>query len=137
MINTARLKNILRGKGANSLRGNGRVAVTALGPHGTEHLAPARCVLSPDAEDPGAVTRLHVRPTVAFSSDLKRPGCVHRTWPARDRAPGPSPLRAFTRCGRPWCCDATARQTDSCLLFLRSEERRVGKECRSRWSPYH
>ena len=23
------------------------------------------------------------------------------------------------------------------VLFLRSEERRVGKECRSRWSPYH
>ena len=23
------------------------------------------------------------------------------------------------------------------LLFVRSEERRVGKECRSRWSPYH
>ena len=22
-------------------------------------------------------------------------------------------------------------------LFHRSEERRVGKECRSRWSPYH
>ena len=22
-------------------------------------------------------------------------------------------------------------------LFNRSEERRVGKECRSRWSPYH
>jgi len=22
-------------------------------------------------------------------------------------------------------------------LMLRSEERRVGKECRSRWSPYH
>ena len=22
-------------------------------------------------------------------------------------------------------------------LALRSEERRVGKECRSRWSPYH
>ena len=27
----------------------------------------------------------------------------------------------------------------ACLLLLppRSEERRVGKECRSRWSPYH
>ena len=28
----------------------------------------------------------------------------------------------------------------SCLHYgieLRSEERRVGKECRSRWSPYH
>ena len=23
------------------------------------------------------------------------------------------------------------------LLSFRSEERRVGKECRSRWSPYH
>ena len=23
------------------------------------------------------------------------------------------------------------------FLFQRSEERRVGKECRSRWSPYH
>ena len=25
----------------------------------------------------------------------------------------------------------------SLSLLLRSEERRVGKECRSRWSPYH
>ena len=25
----------------------------------------------------------------------------------------------------------------SCTPELRSEERRVGKECRSRWSPYH
>ena len=23
------------------------------------------------------------------------------------------------------------------VLTIRSEERRVGKECRSRWSPYH
>ena len=23
------------------------------------------------------------------------------------------------------------------IVFSRSEERRVGKECRSRWSPYH
>ena len=23
------------------------------------------------------------------------------------------------------------------MMFKRSEERRVGKECRSRWSPYH
>ena len=25
----------------------------------------------------------------------------------------------------------------SCIYGIRSEERRVGKECRSRWSPYH
>src|SRR5256885_12849240 len=24
-----------------------------------------------------------------------------------------------------------------CAAMIRSEERRVGKECRSRWSPYH
>ena len=27
--------------------------------------------------------------------------------------------------------------TSSAFAFPRSEERRVGKECRSRWSPYH
>src|SRR5256885_2504984 len=26
---------------------------------------------------------------------------------------------------------------NACLILCRSEERRVGKECRSRWSPYH
>src|SRR5712692_523319 len=34
-----------------------------------------------------------------------------------------TPLRLFT--------------TSLLLKFNRSEERRVGKECRSRWSPYH
>ena len=29
-----------------------------------------------------------------------------------------------------------AAQMDGAIL-VRSEERRVGKECRSRWSPYH
>ena len=28
-------------------------------------------------------------------------------------------------------------QLDKLFEQLRSEERRVGKECRSRWSPYH
>ena len=30
-----------------------------------------------------------------------------------------------------------AGYTDLLVNNLRSEERRVGKECRSRWSPYH
>ena len=29
------------------------------------------------------------------------------------------------------------RMTPEALWAMRSEERRVGKECRSRWSPYH
>src|SRR2546426_7920863 len=32
--------------------------------------------------------------------------------------------------------DAMAKTVDM-LKLVRSEERRVGKECRSRWSPYH
>src|SRR2546425_9189596 len=28
-------------------------------------------------------------------------------------------------------------EADGHRILLRSEERRVGKECRSRWSPYH
>src|SRR2546425_189379 len=31
----------------------------------------------------------------------------------------------------------TARYCGKSVLCARSEERRVGKECRSRWSPYH
>ena len=30
-----------------------------------------------------------------------------------------------------------AKQTAATSIRFRSEERRVGKECRSRWSPYH
>src|SRR5256885_13591165 len=29
------------------------------------------------------------------------------------------------------------RVDTGCIVSMRSEERRVGKECRSRWSPYH
>src|SRR2546425_9022442 len=32
---------------------------------------------------------------------------------------------------------ASPRHADMLLVTGRSEERRVGKECRSRWSPYH
>src|SRR2546425_11022424 len=32
---------------------------------------------------------------------------------------------------------AVGSDVDGAVRGLRSEERRVGKECRSRWSPYH
>src|SRR2546422_10970012 len=38
------------------------------------------------------------------------------------------------RCGRDWHLHELRRDGDA---RSRSEERRVGKECRSRWSPYH
>ena len=33
--------------------------------------------------------------------------------------------------------DTINKEDDGKYPFYRSEERRVGKECRSRWSPYH
>src|SRR2546430_1888655 len=36
-----------------------------------------------------------------------------------------------------WDRDVYANYSDWARWFWRSEERRVGKECRSRWSPYH
>ena len=33
--------------------------------------------------------------------------------------------------------EAAAMIPDGATIMCRSEERRVGKECRSRWSPYH
>ena len=33
--------------------------------------------------------------------------------------------------------DNNRKWDDECIEHRRSEERRVGKECRSRWSPYH
>src|SRR3712207_9090814 len=38
---------------------------------------------------------------------------------------------------RLYVAEAYACQGTTLKRFRRSEERRVGKECRSRWSPYH
>src|SRR5256886_10263742 len=41
------------------------------------------------------------------------------------------------RMERPAHACGTSKTTTPSALVSRSEERRVGKECRSRWSPYH
>src|SRR2546423_2606776 len=38
---------------------------------------------------------------------------------------------------RPWTYYWVVAGIGFATVYLRSEERRVGKECRSRWSPYH
>ena len=47
-------------------------------------------------------------------------------------ASGPLPVFGARALGLFLCVRLTLT-----YLVLRSEERRVGKECRSRWSPYH
>ena len=45
----------------------------------------------------------------------------------------------YTLAGGDWddVVAAIAAHDENDRLLTRSEERRVGKECRSRWSPYH
>ena len=43
--------------------------------------------------------------------------------------------RSREKCG--WNELAEGKKKSILQIFFRSEERRVGKECRSRWSPYH
>ena len=51
------------------------------------------------------------------------------------------PLDEFVGAVTPWyyqtSATATGGKPPAGVQPLRSEERRVGKECRSRWSPYH
>ena len=61
--------------------------------------------------------------------------CIPALWACTARKlaePDPAPNKSFV---------GTFQQTlnrDIDIVFMvRSEERRVGKECRSRWSPYH
>src|SRR5256885_15068935 len=56
----------------------------------------------------------------ANQMSLQQAGRFHAQWTPRGWSDPASDLVAFEQ-----------------LLYLRSEERRVGKECRSRWSPYH
>src|SRR2546430_4149507 len=53
------------------------------------------------------------------------------------RAKRPAADRPVRAPGYPWLPALYVIATAIIAVDLRSEERRVGKECRSRWSPYH
>src|SRR2546421_1809932 len=56
-----------------------------------------------------------------------------------EKPPEQSPIRLIESelSARPDRSGRTSRGQRRFLKHVRSEERRVGKECRSRWSPYH
>src|SRR2546430_9406532 len=73
------------------------------------------------------------------SSDLPRYAPAPRTSsggaaPERTSAASTGARRGPWRCGR---VGAGWRSATTSPVWPRSEERRVGEECRSRWSPYH
>src|SRR5260370_26043473 len=74
------------------------------------------------------------------SSDLQPGGPARSSRAARLRGRGSFPGKGFCIGAHP-CCARGPWPPGTPLLQeitpARSEERRVGKECRSRWSPYH
>src|SRR2546430_11306382 len=52
-------------------------------------------------------------------------------------AMSPAPSAAYSTPRRDGISDPRKRKSGFFTVSIRSEERRVGKECRSRWSPYH
>jgi len=71
------------------------------------------------------------QPVTKLSAPTKMPQPV-----AQLRLPEKSPLSAEKTSADPIVTQPAAQMPQS-LFWSRSEERRVGKECRSRWSPYH
>src|SRR3989449_9206920 len=72
-----------------------------------------KCVLAKDGDEGLQVFKAGRPPLVV--TDLKMPGIT----------------------GIELLQQVRAVDDDIAVIVLRSEERRVGKECRSRWSPYH
>src|SRR5216684_3404861 len=70
----------------------------------------------------GAVTALVIIASAVFAPALAPHPPDEQNFDLIESAPGAKALFGTDRFGRD---------------VLRSEERRVGKECRSRWSPYH
>ena len=82
--------------------------------------------------NPGAYTHTSIAILDALSAAALPCVEVHLSNPdARE------PFRRRSRIARACVGRVAGFGGDSYELALRSEERRVGKECRSRWSPYH
>src|SRR2546422_9953384 len=95
-------------------------------PRGAAHGCWPRVTNRLDARRAGEAPREDGRPTLAALSRASR-----------------APREAIVSRGRPGAHALPESRIACCVrgvevgFLSRSEERRVGKECRSRWSPYH
>ena len=72
------------------------------------------------------------------------PAYAQSSEPQPETVPSPAETEAEPETQNPFTPDGTGTVVDNAtdedgkeFYTIRSEERRVGKECRSRWSPYH
>src|SRR2546422_9292145 len=77
---------------------------------------------------------LLLRAMDAYSWCLEYPDALRRLYPMANVLPTRPPRILFIV---ERLTDAFVRRIKHLSFLERSEERRVGKECRSRWSPYH
>ena len=76
--------------------------------------------------------------SVQGPSPVAASGVHSSSWRAGLPLPRPLPLRSTgSRRAGPAIVAHGPSRSAACGILPRSEERRVGKECRSRWSPYH
>src|SRR5687767_15570527 len=68
---------------------------------------------------------------------ISRPHVSWGTLPRRTERAAPTRSRPRARRSGVTVCVCTHAVARTTARPMRSEERRVGKECRSRWSPYH
>src|SRR5256885_15961150 len=80
------------------------------------------------------MSRQRLRPSLGETSHIVCPRCVGI---GSIRSIESMTLAVLRLIGEELRKDRTARVIAQVPVDVRSEERRVGKECRSRWSPYH
>ena len=82
-----------------------------------------------------------------FSLVMTLTSCVNGIAPSKNKITKKYSVEAFDNIASQGTVNIVFKQSnattveaygpDNIISSLRSEERRVGKECRSRWSPYH
>src|SRR2546422_8788717 len=90
------------------------------------------------ADGSTAVNKIRARRYLVVLTDLKLPGCSGLDILRETKQADPAiPVILITAFGS--VEEAVTAMKGGAFDFIqkRSEERRVGKECRSRWSPYH
>src|SRR5256885_16751964 len=101
---------------------------------------PPRSTLFPYTTLFRSVATDHHQPALLLGRQLRHAPCpfhIHCTCMLHRKAPGEVGSQMEYDLGLPQDLSIRKAQTEVFLLQIRSEERRVGKECRSRWSPYH
>src|SRR2546430_315774 len=99
---------------------------------GAQYRSDARAAVAQLIDDMAFPTRFaNYEPGVVGS---KPPGAPINQWV---RSEAPSPFFALRSLSLLTACNCRVTTCNNAASCVRSEERRVGKECRSRWSPYH